>query len=465
MPCRPTSMPIVTTNLNQPSLRTYLTAAAESGELVTIRRAVSPQLEAAAVINQLAPRPVLFERITGKVGRLAANVAASRAHFGLALGLREADVSATLAAALDHPTPPQHISREAAPCQEVEEAEVDLDQIPILTHFRSDPGPYITSGVAFISDPESGPNASFHRLLQLDKRHFAARLVEGRGTDAALKKLPPEQDLEIAICLGAPPHVLLAAAMSPAPGVDEMTIANTLAPTPLVRCLSNDLYVPAESEWVLEGRVTHQLHTEGPFVDLTETLDYVRQQPIIEIDCITHRRDPIYDALLPGGLEHKALMGVPREPTIFQAVNEVCICKDVYITPGGASWLHAVVKIEKRSPNDGVAAIYAAFKGHPSLKQVIIVDEDIDPRNAMEVEWAVATRFQADRNLVIIPDAGSSSLDPSAWHRPGQKAKGAKMGIDATIPWLKPDGTLRQADEFADFRKVNYERVNLEDYF
>ncbi len=446
------------------SLRTYLTDAATRGELVTIRREVSAHLEAAAIINQLAPRPVLFERIAGKVGRVAANVAASRAHFADALGISEAEVLAALTTALDNPSHPEHISREAAHCQEVEQDEVELGAIPILTHFRSDPGPYITSGVAIIRDPESGPNASFHRLLQLDQRRFAARLVEGRGTDAALKKLPPNVDLDIAICLGAPPHVLLAAAMSPAPGVDEMAVANTLAPTPLVRCLTKDLYVPAECEWVLEGRVTHQLHPEGPFVDLTETMDYVRQQPIIEIDCITHRRDPIYDALLPGGLEHKALMGVPREPTIFAEVNKVCICKDVYITPGGASWLHGVVQIKKRNADDGIKAIQAAFKGHGSLKQVIIVDDDIDPRNPAEVEWAIATRFQADRNLVVIPDAGSSSLDPSAWHRPGQKAKGAKMGIDATIPWLRPDGTPRQPEEFADFRKVGYERVNLDDY-
>jgi 2,5-furandicarboxylate decarboxylase 1 len=451
--------------MNEPkSLRTYIADAAQRGELVTIRREVSARFEAAVIINQLAPRPVLFERITGKVGRVAANVAASRAHFAHAVGLPEAQVLAALTAALEHPSQPEQISREDAPCQEQVQDAVDLDQIPILTHFRSDPGPYITSGVAIIHDPETGPNASFHRLLQLDKRRFAARLVEGRGTDAALKKLPPDVDLEIAICLGAPPHVLLAAAISPAPGVDEMAVANALAPTPLVRCQTKNLYVPAASEWVLEGRITHQLHREGPFVDLTETLDYVRQQPIIEIDCITHRRDPIYDALLPGGLEHKALMGVPREPTIFNAVNQVCICKDVYITPGGASWLHAVVQIEKRQPDDGVKAIHAVFKGHPSLKQVIIVDDDIDPRDPAAVEWAIATRFQADRNLVVIPDAGSSSLDPSAWHRPGQKAKGAKMGIDATIPWLRSDGTPRPPEEFADFRKVGYERVNLADY-
>lgn len=446
------------------TIRDYLAAAETSGELVTIRKPVSSELEAAAVINQLAPRPVLFEQVRGKVGRVAANVAASRDHFAAALGVAPDAVMATLNAALQAPQPPPVIDRADAPCQEVVEDDVNLDIIPILTHFATDPGPYITSGVCIITDPEFGRNMAIHRLLQLDQRSFAARLVENRGTDGALKKLPDDQDLPIAICLGAPPHVLLAAAISPAPDVDELAIAHALAPTPLVACLTKNLQVPAASEWVLEGRVTHRLTTEGPFIDLTETMDLVRQQPVIEIDCITHRRDPIYDALLPGGLEHKALMGVPREPTIFAEVGKVCRCLDVYITPGGTSWLHAIVQIDKQHAEDGQLAIQTAFKGHPSLKHVVIVDADVDPRNAMEVEWAIATRFQADRDLVVIPNAGSSSLDPSALHVPGQKSRGAKMGLDATIPWLHPDGTPRNADEFGDFMRVKFGGVRLEDY-
>ena len=127
------------------------------------------------------------------------------------------------------------------------------------------------------------------------------------------------------------------------------------------------MLVPAAAEVVIEGRLTHRLTAEGPFVDLTQTLDFVRQQPLLEVDCITHRRRPIYHALLPGRLEHKLLMGMPREPTIFREVNQVCHCLNVNITPGGASWLHAVVQIDKQTPDDGLRAIEAAFRGHSSL--------------------------------------------------------------------------------------------------
>jgi UbiD family decarboxylase len=306
---------------------------------------------------------------------------------------------------------------------------------------------------------------SYHRLMQIGPRSFAARIVEGRGTYTALQKaLAKGRDLEVAICLGAPIHVLLAAAMSPAKGVDELTIAHALAPTPLVRCLTLDLEVPAECEAVLEGRIKAELAAEGPFIDLTETWDGIRQQPVIEIDCVTHRRLPIYHALLPGGLEHKLLMGLPREPTIFQAVAEVADCRAVSITPGGMSWLHAVVQISKRNPDDGLRAIEAAFRGHGSLKHIVVVDQDVNPFDPAEVEWAIATRFQADRDLKIFEYQPSSSLDPSASFQPGEKARSAKMGLDATIPWLDSAGRRRAPSDLSGFRKVRYREVDTSRY-
>jgi UbiD family decarboxylase len=308
--------------------------------------------------------------------------------------------------------------------------------------------------VAFINDPDTGPNASFHRLLRLGRTRLAARLVEGRGTHTAWRKT--KDDLLVAICIGLPLHVLLAASMAPPPGVDELTIARALAPTSIATCANacpaksptegsgepgrRGIRVPAEAEFVLEGRITHELVSEGPFVDLTGTYDFVRQQPVIVVDRITHRRDAIYQALLPGRLEHRLLMGMPREPTIYAEVNKVARCLNVHVTPGGASWLHAVVQIAKQTPEDGRRAIAAAFRGHGSLKHVVVVDADVDIFDPHDVEWTIATRFQADRDLLILADQPSSSLDPSAKHVPGQKSRTAKMGLDATIHWDTPSG-------------------------
>jgi 2,5-furandicarboxylate decarboxylase 1 len=365
-----------------------------------------------------------------------------------------------LAMALEKPTAPPIVTDGL--CQQVVEPEVNLDRLPILTHAARDGGPYVTSGALIARDPDYGVNMAIHRLMQLDAKSFTARLVENRGTHTAWKKA--EGDVPVAICIGLPLHVLLAAAMSPEKGVDELHIAQALAPTPLVRCQSNDLLVPAESEWVLEGRLTHKMTAEGPFIDLTETYDIVRLQPVIEIDCITHRRDPYYHALLPGLAEHKLLMGLPREPTIYAAVNEICSCLNVCLTGGGMNWLHAVVQIEKRDRDDGARAITAAFEGHRSLKHVTAVDLDVDPFDMEQVEWSIATRFQADRDLLIFRDQPSSSLDPSARHVPGQKTQTAKMGLDATIPWVTHDGRERTLEERAEFMRVDYESVNLSEY-
>jgi len=470
-------------------LRQFIAVADAAGYLVTVDREADPHLEMARLIAELDGRLVLFDRVRGCAHRVVAGVCSARRYFGLALDTPPEQLIFRLADALAAPRPNPltpfpareggtalsssvweggtglpSFEREGGsalassareggsvypspgwggaggevPCQEVVEPTVNLEAIPFLTHYAADGGAYATAAVAFIDDPGTGPNASFHRLLRLDRTRVAARLVERRGTETAWRRSGPA-GLPVAICIGLPLHVLLAASMSPPPGVDELTIAQALAATPVATC-GNGIRVPADAEFVLEGRITHELVDEGPFVDLTGAYDFVRRQPVIEIDRVTHRRDAIYQALLPGRLEHRLLMGMPREPTIYAEANKVARCLNVHITPGGASWLHAVVQIAKQGPEDGRRAIEAAFRGHGSLKHVVVVDEDVDIFDPHDVEWAVATRFQADRDLVVFGDQPSSSLDPSALHVPGQKSRTAKMGLDATIRWDTPTG-------------------------
>ncbi len=424
-------------------LRSFISQADSGGYLITVDREVDPYLEMARLAAELDGRPVLFNCVRGSAYRVLAGACSDRRYFGLALDTPADRLIFRLADALAEPQPPPLFDE--GPCQEVIDRSVDLASIPFLTHWPHDGGAYASAAVAFVNDPDTGPNASFHRLLRLDERRLAARLVERRGADTAWRKValgdPPRSaaGLPVAICIGLPLQVLLAASMSPAPGVDELTIAQALAPTPLVTC-ANGIRVPAQAEFVFEGRITRELVPEGPFVDLTGTYDFVRPQPVIEIDRITHRQDAVYQALLPGRLEHRLLMGMPREPTIYAEVNKVARCLNVHVTPGGASWLHAVVQIDKRTPEDGLRAIEAAYRGHGSLKHVVVVDGDVNIFDPNDVEWAIATRFQADRDLVVFEDQPSSSLDPSAKHMAGQKSRSAKMGLDATIHWDTPAG-------------------------
>jgi UbiD family decarboxylase len=164
----------------------------------------------------------------------------------------------------------------------------------------------------------------------------------------------------------------------------------------------------------------------------------------------------MYQALIPGRYEHKTLMGMPKEPTIYDEVSRVVECKNVLVTMGGGSWLHGIVQINKKNDNEPKKAIEASFKGHKSMKHVIIVDGDVDIYNPNSIEWAVATRFQGDKDLYVYTDEAGSSLDPSAKHEKGKKTKTTKVGFDATIPL--------NIDE-SKYEIVKYKKVDLNDYF
>jgi len=432
--------------------REFIQKLDEEGELIRIKKEVSPILEMANILNSLDEKPTLFERVKGSDFRVVGGLVSSKELVAKALGVERKNLLEKIVKAIDNLKPPRIV--EDGECQEVVEKNVDLTKLPIMKFMEEDGGRYITSAICIVKDPElKTRNVCFHRLMFLDKRRFVARIVEERGTDTALKKAGGE--LDIAICIGNSTAVLLAAATSLPHGVDEFSLANALDEVELVKCKTVDLEVPKDCEFVLEGRITKERTSEGPFLDLTGTRDKIREQPVIEIKCITHRKDAIFQTLLAGGREHRTLMGMPREPTIYREVNKVCECVDVCLTYGGCNWLHAVVKIKKRKPDDGRKAIEAAFKGHSSLKHCVIVDEDIDIYNPHDVEWAIATRFQGDKDLIIMPNQKGSSLDPSADLTTGKKARTCKLGLDATIPWGKKDKP---------FKRESYKKVNIEDY-
>ena len=432
--------------------RSFLEELDKSGELTRISREVSTEYEIAGIIDALGEKPVFFEKVKESSIPVVAGLVSSKELIARALGIKKEQLLQKLSSASVRANllPPDVVER--GECQEVIERDVDLTKLPIMRYTEKDGGRYIASAVAIVKDPELGRNMCFHRLMLLSKNKFVARIVEERGTDTALKKSGGE--LEIALCIGNSTAVLLAAATSLPKGVDELAMANALEKTTLVKCKTIDLHVPKDCEIVLEGRITKERAPEGPFLDLTGIIDRVRQQPVIEIKCITHRERPIFQTILAGRKEHKFLMGMPREPTIFNEVNKVCECKDVYITPGGCSWLHAVVQIKKHNPDDGKKAIEAAFKGHESLKHCVIVDDDVNIYDPHDVEWAIATRFQADKNALILPNQRGSSLDPSGDLTEGKKATTCKMGLDATVPFDKTGKGFKKEE----YRKVDLKR-------
>jgi 2,5-furandicarboxylate decarboxylase 1 len=387
------------------------------GMLTRVSKPVDPKYEVSTLMKMLDGRVLLFDHVKGSTMPVIANICSTRDLVAAGLGIPREELIARLTEAIDHPKKARVMD-----AQGYQDVGADLSKLPILTHYPKDAGPYISSGVVASGDKEYGVNLSYHRAEVLGKDKLVLRILQ-RHFDTYIQRGLKE----FAICISSPVQVLVGAAISVEAGISEADIANALEETPLLR-LDGHLVPPCDI--VITAELTGELHDEGPFLDLTETFDIVRKQRVAQVKKIYMRKDAMYHALLPGGLEHKVLMGMPREPTIYREVAKVCDVKDVLVTPGGCSWLHGAVSIRKKHADDGRKAIEAAFKGHKSMKHVFVVDDDINIHDPTDIEWAMATRFQADKNMITFREKGSS-LDPSS---DMDTQMTCKAGFDLTIP-------------------------------
>jgi len=389
-----------------------------------IDKPVSKNLEAGGIIYSAGDKSIMFNEIKESQNKVAANVFASKEKVAKYLGCEVKDLVPKMIEALNNPTKPNIVSK-----TDHTEIEVDLEKLPILVHTEKDGGPYVTSGIVIVKDVTIGQNVCYHRGMVIGKNKLAFRILE-RNTMELLKK--NNGQMKAAYCIGIGGETALAAAMAPPLGVNELEIANSIQPINAVKAKLFDALLPADAEVIMEGTLNlNEKHTEGPFVDLTGTSDIIRQEPVFTVEKIYVRPNYIWHALLPGGFEHKILMGMPREPTVFNEVKKAGVdVIDVSVNPGGSSWFHVIVKINKKNEEDGKKTIDAAMKGHTSGKHFFVVDNDIDIYNPLEVEWAMATRFQADKNLYIFTKQKGSSLDASADQITRETAK---AGFDLTM--------------------------------
>ena len=386
---------------------------------------------------------LLFENIKEAPGqRISVNML-TRDRLCEAIGIQPEVYIDTLAWAMKNPSSPEIVSPAEAPVFDCMQDEVNLHNIAIPHHWPQDRGRYMSASV-IIAEVNGQRNMSFHRQFLRDENHLVVRLVPRHLRTMVDRARENGQEVDIAIVNAPDPVVLLAGAMSFDEPIDELTIAAALheklydKPLQLVE-LPNGIQVPADAEYAMWGRITLDDDDEGPYVDITGTVDDVRQQPVIEVDGIFHRTNPIFHALIPGEAEHKTLMGLPRSPTIKEAVAQVVDCIDVHMTEGGCGWLAAVVKIRKTSEDDGKKAIEAALAGQRSMKMVTVVDEDVEITNPVRVEWAMVTRWQPDRDTHIYPNQKGSSLDPSRY----EDGLTSKVGFDATIHYSdNPEGYM-----------------------
>jgi UbiD family decarboxylase len=425
------------------NLRTFLEEIKK--DTVKIKEPLSRRYEIAAALRKFDGRKaiVVKEKETGisVVGGINGN----RARLMKSIGVTADNIYPVLIEATKNPL---KCKVGDGPVKEVVE-EGDLRKIPIMTHFKGDPGPYITSGILHTKGPNGEhENVSFHRLLVLDKDRMAIRIVPRhlyRITQLAREQ--GKKSLDIAVSIGNHPATLTASAMPASFGISEFDIANRLlgGSLTLTECEHVDAFAPSDAEIVLEGKLRLDVNvTEGPFVDLSGTLDVQRMQPVIELVGVMHRENYLYQGLLPSGSEHRLLMGMPREPRIWEYVrNVIPNVRGINMTIGGMGWLHCVVSFEKFREGDPKNVLMAVFAAHPSLKHAVVVDSDIDPHNMQQVEWAIATRFKGDEDILLVPGVRVSSLDPAGDQ---EKELGCKVGIDATRPMFKDPTGFKRAE-------------------
>jgi len=419
-------------------LRAWLDLLAASDRLAVARPGVNLRFELAAIAKKLdGEKATFFPRPDGHAVPVISGLTSDRGWMAEAMGVGNDRLLATFQEATLNPLPWREVT--SAPAQEVVHRDVDLARLlPIPVHNELDSGPYITAGLLIARNPKTGAqNVTIHRLQLSGPNRLGVLLLPRHTLRFFQMAEEAGNDLAVAIVIGVDPLTLLASQAIAPLDFDELTIAGALHGRPLdvVKCLTSDIRVPAQAEIVLEGRILARVREmEGPFGEFPQYYGERAEQHVIEIDAVTHRKQAIFHTILGGGIEHLLLGGIPREATIMAHLRRSFPgVRDVHLSRGGTCRYHLNVQLDKRHEGEGKNVIMGAFGAHYDIKHVVVVDADVDIHNPAEVEWAITTRFQADRDLVVVSQAQGSKLDPSS-----RNGVSAKMGFDATIPLASP---------------------------
>jgi 2,5-furandicarboxylate decarboxylase 1 len=438
-------------------LRSYIDQINKLNQLYVIKKKVSTKYEIAALTAKVdGKNTILFENIKESKLRLVANLVGTRARFAKAVNAKETKIHEKVISAIEYAKKPKTVSGGKF----MENRTKDLSILPIVTHFKKEPGPFITSSIiCALNQEKNAQNSSFHRLMPLDKKHFSVRMVEGRHLHRSFVYAKEHgEDLKVAITVGVHPAISIAGAYQAEWGEDELEIANAILGNKLTlsKMQYSGMKVPTDTEIVMEGKILKDKTHKEWMVEMLRTYDFKREQPVFELENLYYRNNAIFHDILSGYSEHRLLMGMPIEAKLNRDVKKSFPqTRKVVMSDGGCNWLHAVVQIGKKRDFDAKKVIEKTFAAHRSLKMVTVVDEDIDPSDAVSVEYALATRFQADKDLIIIKKIRGSSLDPSSDQK---NLLTAKLGIDATRPLSKnPEG-------FEIAKIPNEDKFSLKDY-
>jgi 2,5-furandicarboxylate decarboxylase 1 len=415
-------------------LRTAFERLEKHGQAITITAPVDWEFEAAAVLWELAHGPaVRFASVKGYDVPLVGNLLNTRDKLAHALGLDPAELTEVMIRAVDNRIAPERV--ESALCQEVVITEqIDLTGLlPIPAISELDGGRYISAGVLICKPPTgSRQNMAICRLQVLGPDVLGVNFAPTHSWGFLNEWWSRGEPMPVAIAIGCHPAVVAASQLLVP--FDEAEAAGALFGEPLrmVRGRTVDVDVPAEAEIIIEALLyPNDTALEGPFGEFPGLYAPQRDNPVLRVTAITHRTNP-WMSMIVGGRhpEHLITGAVAREPTLLKSIRAVVpTARRAVLTEGGSCRFHAVISIEQRNPGEARLAMLAAFAAQDLIKYVVVVDEDIDPTNERQVEWALATRMRAHEDLIVIPGMKSNPVDPMSIGRTI-----SKLGIDATLP-------------------------------
>lgn len=418
------------TQHHRQSTRAFLDA---TGDVVRVAEPVDTAFEIAACLAHLdGGPPVVFEKVVGHDLQVTGNHMTTLDAVASALSTDRAGLQGKLVAAVGNPLAPALAGE--GPCQEVITGDPDLADLPIPTFFEHETGPYITAGAIVARDALTGrANLSIARLKPLGgsrafigiapNHHLAvlARAARDRG-----------ERLEIAVTIGNHPAIMIAACLYLGLGDDELAVAGALlgAPVEVVPCQTVDLYVPAHCELVLEGVLDpDEMVEEGPVSEFHGMYEHYGAGYVVTFSAMMRRKDAIYQAVLPGYAgEHIYLGAVAIAAGLARSLKgKVASLGEVAVTHGGAGRLHAVISLKEPRPGAARKAIFAVWGAVNLIKQVTVVEGDVDPWDAVAVEHAVANHMRPDRDLIVVPGVQADRAEPLE-----QGGVISKLGLDAT---------------------------------
>lgn len=465
---------------NPHDLHDVLDCLRDQQALLEVERPVERNWEVSAVLDRLERSgqfaPVQFHSVLGyPAWSILGNLFADRQTIARYLGIEPARLSAEFARRLEHPIPPVLVDDGPVQARQVA-SDAGLDAVPLPTLHERDAAPYISLGVAICRDPDTGSqNIGIYRFMQRGAQELVPSLTSiSNAADIFRRYERRRQPMEIAIVPGASPALSLAASYRAAAGVDEAALAGGLAGEPLrlVHARTVDLDVPADAEVVVEALVhPGDRYPEAPFADMSRSYSRVKQGPLVTVNAITHRENPILQLAFSGHADASNMAALCHEAAIWRAVQQATGCVRAVHVPANGYGFHCYLGVEKTPTIEGRErgehrnAMLAVLGAVAQIKLVAAFDADVNIYDDDEVLGALARRFQAvdpltgESRIQVIPNLRGATYDPSSFHR---EYPNSKLMIDATLPTELTDD---QRAGFEQARCAGSESIRLADYF